>query len=165
MSLQTRLSGIFNQIALDIKQLKTNDGDLSSLPTTNKTNLVASITELYGLLGNAGATIDDNAGNGATSVVWSADKVFDEIEAAKTAVTSALLDGAPAALDTLNELAAALNDDPAFATTLATQINNKVDYSTAQVLTAGQRLQACENIGIGDPETDFLATYIATRDA
>lgn len=38
-----------------------------------------------------------------------------------------LVDSAPAALDTLNELAAALGDDPNFATTIATQIGNKVD--------------------------------------
>lgn len=38
-----------------------------------------------------------------------------------------LVDSAPAALDTLNELAAALGDDPNFATTVATQIGTKVD--------------------------------------
>lgn len=38
-----------------------------------------------------------------------------------------LVDSAPATLDTLNELAAALGDDPNFATTVATQIGGKVD--------------------------------------
>ena len=38
-----------------------------------------------------------------------------------------LVDSAPTTLDTLNELAAALGDDPNFATTVATQIGNKVD--------------------------------------
>lgn len=38
-----------------------------------------------------------------------------------------LVDSAPATLDTLNELAAALGDDPNFATTVATQIGTKVD--------------------------------------
>ena len=38
-----------------------------------------------------------------------------------------IVDSAPATLDTLNELAAALGDDPNFATTVATQIGNKVD--------------------------------------
>ena len=37
---------------------------------------------------------------------------------------ASLLDGAPAALDTLNELAAALNDDPNTIAALTTQINN-----------------------------------------
>ena len=38
-----------------------------------------------------------------------------------------LVDSAPATLDTLNELAAALGDNPNFATTVATQIGTKVD--------------------------------------
>lgn len=43
-----------------------------------------------------------------------------------------LVDSAPTTLDTLNKLAAALGDDPNFATTIATQIGNKADK--AQVL-------------------------------
>ena len=38
-----------------------------------------------------------------------------------------LVDSAPGTLDTLNELAAALGDDPNFATTIATAINSKLD--------------------------------------
>ena len=38
-----------------------------------------------------------------------------------------IVDSAPSTLDTLNELAAALGDDPNFATTIATQIGGKVD--------------------------------------
>ena len=38
-----------------------------------------------------------------------------------------LVDGSPAALDTLKELSAALGNDPNFATTVATQIGQKVD--------------------------------------
>lgn len=38
-----------------------------------------------------------------------------------------LVDGSPAALDTLKELSAALGNDPNFATTVATQIGRKVD--------------------------------------
>ena len=43
---------------------------------------------------------------------------------------SALVDSAPETLNTLNELAAALGDDPNFATTVTTQLGNKVDFST-----------------------------------
>ena len=38
-----------------------------------------------------------------------------------------MVDSAPETLNTLNELAAALGDDPNFATTVATQIGGKVD--------------------------------------
>ena len=40
---------------------------------------------------------------------------------------AALVNGSPETLDTLNELAAALGSDPNFATTIATQMVNKVD--------------------------------------
>jgi len=51
----------------------------------------------------------------------------------KTEVDSAiagLVDTAPEALDTLNELASALGDDPDFATSVATQIGTKADQAT-----------------------------------
>ena len=47
----------------------------------------------------------------------------------QTAVAG-IVDTAPETLDTLNELAAALGDDPNFATTVSTQIGTKLDTST-----------------------------------
>lgn len=46
-----------------------------------------------------------------------------------------IIDGSPAALDTLNELAAALGDDPNFAATVSTQIGLKADKSTTYTKT------------------------------
>ena len=42
-----------------------------------------------------------------------------------------LIDGAPEALNTLNELAAAINDDVSYAATITTALGNKLDSSTA----------------------------------
>ena len=44
---------------------------------------------------------------------------------------SNLVDSAPETLNTLNELAAALGDDPNYATTISTALGNKLDSSTA----------------------------------
>ncbi|QBP29005.1 tail protein [Mycobacterium phage Scorpia] len=44
---------------------------------------------------------------------------------------AAVVDGAPGALDTLNELAAALGNDPNFAATVADQIGTKADKTTS----------------------------------
>ena len=49
---------------------------------------------------------------------------------------ASIVDSAPATLDTLNELAAALGDDSNFATTVATQIGNKVDKVDGKGLSA-----------------------------
>lgn len=159
MSLETKVIALSQAIGADIKLLTAKVGDLTSLPTTAKGSLVAAIIELHGLIGTGGVEIDDVAGNGDTEVTWSADKIFDSIELAKQAVKDSILDGAGAALDTLKELADALNNDPNFSTTIATQISNRVRYDAAQTLTTAQRLQACQNIGIGDPEADFVAAY------
>lgn len=163
MSLETKIIALAQSIGADIKSLKSKDGDLTSLSTTAKGNLVAAINELYSMVGSAGATIDDAAGDGATAVTWSANKIFDAIAAAKAEVQNSILDGAGAALDTLKELSAALNNDPNFAATIALEISNRVRFDAAQTLTAPQRLQACTNIGIGDPEADLVAAYVAAK--
>ena len=51
-----------------------------------------------------------------------------------TAQINNLIDGAPGTLDTLNEIAAALNDDAAAYDTLLSLINAKTDYDSADTL-------------------------------
>ncbi|KPL68053.1 hypothetical protein SZ64_07940 [Erythrobacter sp. SG61-1L] len=51
------------------------------------------------------------------------------------AATAAILDSAPEALNTLNELAAALGDDPAFATTVLNALATKASLTGAETLT------------------------------
>lgn len=172
MSLETRIIALAQAIGTDVKGLNTSQGNLSSLNTTTKTSLVAAINELVLMIGSAGAEINDLAGNGDTDVTWSADKIFDTIEAAKAAVKNDLVAGAGAALDTLNELATALGNDPSFATTIAGEIANRVRFDAAQTLTGIQQAQARTNIGaaaaadvsglitgLGNYDSDYVATY------
>ena len=163
MTMETRLIALAQAIGADIKDVRVKQGDLTSLTTAAKTSLVAAINELKAALESAGAAINDTAGNGATTVTWSADKIFDTIEAAKAAVKSDLTNGAAAALDTLSELAAALGNDPSFAATMATALGNRVRYDDVQTLTAPQQLQACSNIGVGDPAHNFVTDYTAAK--
>ena len=168
MTLEQRLIALAQAIGADVKALLAAQGSLSALTTTAKASLVAAINELKTALDNAGTggvAIDDAAGDGATTVTWSADKIFDAIEVAKTAVKNDLTAGAAAALDTLSELAAALNNDPAFAATIAAEIANRVRYDAAQALSAPQQAQARTNIGaqaaadVGNTDHDFVADY------
>lgn len=76
------------------------------------------------------------------------------------AALAALVNAAPAALDTLNELATALGDDPNFATTVATALSNRLRVDAAQTLDAGQKAQAASNLGLG-----ALAAQNAVTDA
>lgn len=163
MSQELKLIALAQAIAGDVKTLTNRIGDLTSLPTTAKGNIVVAIQEIYTLMGQAGAVIDDAAGNGATSVTWSADKIYDMIELAKAAVKTDLLGGATAAFDTLKELQDLITNDESIVSALATKVGEKVSFAEAQTLTSGQRLQACQNIGIGDPESDLVAVYNAAK--
>lgn len=64
----------------------------------------------------AGATIDDNAGNGDTSVTWSADKSYDELQLKQDVLSEgAFVDGDKTKLDALvglNSLSPSANDVP-----------------------------------------------------
>ena len=83
----------------------------------------------------------------------------DTAQLATTAFVKAALDaligGAPGALDTLNELAAALGDNANFAATITAAIALKaniasvVRHDEAQALTIAQQYQARTNIGAG----------------
>ncbi len=164
MTLIDRVIALAQGMGTSIKVLTDNQGNLSSLNTTAKTNLVDSINELVAATGQPqGAQIDDTATDGANTVVWSADKVYDSILEAKNALKDELIGGAGAAFDTLKELADLFDNNPNFATELSTALNNRVRFDDVQTLTAIQKTQACNNIGIGDPDTDFVAIYNAAK--
>ena len=57
---------------------------------------------------------------------------------------AALVDSSPAALDTLNELAAALNDDADFSTTITTSIGTKADQSSLDTTNTAVGLKASQ---------------------
>ena len=162
MTLEARVVALAQAIGTDVKTLTTAVGSLGSLTTSAKSSLVAAINEIAQAAASA-TGIDDGVTSGAST--WSSNKVSSEISGA----VSGLVGGAGAALDTLKELADALNNDPSFATTLATQIANRVRYDEAQVLTAPQKAQACDNIGAaslvatGDLDRDFAAAYTAAK--
>ena len=158
-TLQARITDLATRMATECKSLRTllnaNGADLSSLTTTQKASLVAAINELKTALDALGTPITISDSTSSTTQVWSSSKVASEITAAKNALTN----GATAALDTLSELAAALGNDANFASTVTTALGYRLRFDTAQTLTTGQKTQACANLGIGEPDTDFVTTF------
>ncbi len=142
MSLQLRVTALANAIATDVKALRAADGNLASLSTTAKTSLVAAINELKSAIDgiDTSSVINDTATSLTTT--YSSTKIASEI----TAAVAAVVDASPGALDTLNELAAALGDDPNFAATISTALSERVGIS-AQSFTGPQQAQARSNIG------------------
>ena len=90
----------------------------SKVPNTRTVNGKALSTNITLSASDVGALPD-------TTVIPSIDGLATETYVDNK--VAGLVDSAPATLDTLNELAAALGDDPNFATTVATQIGEKVD--------------------------------------
>lgn len=158
-TLVVRISDLATRMATECKSLRTlvnaNGADLSALTTTQKASLVASINELKTALDALGTPITISDSTSSTTQVWSSSKVASEITAAKNALTN----GAAAALDTLSELAAALGNDTNFSSTITTALSYRLRFDAAQTLTTGQKTQACANLGIGEPDTDFVTTF------
>lgn len=139
MSLQTRLSDLITALGTDYKQLRTwitgsSSGTLSGLTTTAKTDLVSAINEVKA--GSASpadasetvkgiaelATLAEVAtGTDVLRIVTPAG-VRQERVALKAEILGA---GVPAALDTLDELAAALADDANYAASVTTALAGK----------------------------------------
>lgn len=66
-----------------------------------------------------------------SSASWATVDLTSAINTASAAAVSYLVDSAPQALDTLNELAAALGDDANYASTVTAALGNKLDSSSA----------------------------------
>ena len=91
---------------------------------------------------------DNMASNSATHAASQ-----QSIKAYVDTEVSGLVDSAPGALDTLNELAAAINDDASFSSTMTTALGNRVRADASQSFTTAQKLQARTNIGASAPPT------------
>ena len=161
MTLQANLAAFAAAVGGDIGTLVKNQGVLTTLTTTTKDSLVASINELQASLATQAAkTIIDDT-QSATTTTYSSDK----ITALLTQVKNDIIGGAPSAWDTLKEIADYIAADQTATTAITTALSNRVRFDAAQTLTADQQLQACNNIGIGDPTVDLVAAYTTAKTA
>lgn len=121
-----------------------------------------SITTPVGYTGNSLSTIIDDLqsqinGLGTTTAgliddvvtantsTWSSTKIASEILSAIQGLRTQLIGDAGEALDTIYELAEALQNNSGYITTLLDEVSKAVKF-TAQTLTSGQQIQARDNI-------------------
>lgn len=132
MSIETRITALAQAIGADIKAASDSRGVLTGLTTTAKNSLVSAINELK-------AAVDSTGSGDVTNA---------DLTTAIDNLRTELRGGAGAALDTFDELAAAINDDATFAATLATTLSTKAN-----------------SLDIGNFDRDFTNDYITARDA
>lgn len=159
--------------------LQPRDTDLDNIAALTTTAFgrsfleLANATALTGLVESASATArgvvelatdaEASTGTDTTRAVTPAN-----MKSVLDARFASLVNSAPGLLDTLGEIADALGDDPNFAATMTTALNNRVRVDTAtQGLTALQQSNARTNIDvyskaeIGNVNADFVATFNA----
>lgn len=133
------LSAAFTAAGVDVKGLLAKIGDLGTLTTTQRASLVGALNELKTGI-DAAVKIDDAKTQAGTT--WSSTKINSAINAA----ISALVSGAPEALDTIKEVADAINTNKDAITALQQIAAGHVKFDAAQTLNDTQKQQARENI-------------------
>ncbi|MTD33670.1 hypothetical protein [Paludibacterium denitrificans] len=156
MSLDTKLTLLARALGTDVKSLTAAVGNPAALTTTAKNSLVAAINEVQAALQSTTVINDTSA---STTSTYSSSKMTDLLAQLK----SDILGGASAAYDTLKEIETKLGSDDTALANLLSAVGNRVSFADAQSLTAAQQLQACQNIGIGDPTVDLVAAYNAAK--
>lgn len=143
------------------------DSDLTAIAALTTTAYgrallaLADATALTALLNIASETVRGTvefATNAET--VTGASTTLATHPAGVAAAIAALVDAAPGTLDTLNELAAALGDDPNFATTISTNLAGKQPLDTD--LTAIAALTSAANKGLQSTGAGTWALYDLT---
>ena len=145
--LQDNLEAVFAQIGADVGLSKK---DIIALQTA-----VGAI--------NPTAVISDAAGAGVFDKTWSADKLIAYITAAATQAKDDIINGAPAALDTLLEIANQLAADQTALGSLVLALDAAIRTDIVQTFTDAQKTQAQENMGV--TASTMMASYTAAKAA
>ena len=145
--LQDNLEAVFTQIGTDIGMDKK---DILALQTA-----LGAITPT--------AIINDAAGAGVLDKTWSADKMIAEIAAAMTQAKADIIAGAPAALDTLLEIATQLTADQTALGALVLALDAAIRTDIVQTFTDAQKTQAQINMGV--TADTMMGTYMAAKAA
>ena len=153
-ALATVMGSDIKSLSASVQTALNREGDLATLTTTEKSTLVGALNELKAGLNSVTSTAIDAA---------TAQSMID-------AGIAALVNGAPDALNTLNELAAALNEDQTALDGILQALAKRVRVDAVQNFTDEEKTQGRSNIGaaasadVGDVGTaDFVATYTASK--
>lgn len=148
--LQDNLEAVFTQIGTDVGLSKKDIIDLQTA-----VGAIGAISPT--------AVISDAAGAGVFDKTWSADKLIAYITAAATQAKDDIINGAPAALDTLLEIANQLAADQTALGSLVLALDAAIRTDIVQTFTDAQKTQAQENMGV--TASTMMASYSAAKAA
>lgn len=148
--LQDNLEAVFTQIGTDVGLSKKDIIDLQTA--------VGAISAI-----SPTAVISDAAGAGVFDKTWSADKLIAYITAAATQAKDDIINGAPAALDTLLEIATQLAADQTALGALVLALDSAIRTDIVQTFTDAQKTQAQENMGV--TASTMMSSYTAAKAA
>ena len=148
--LQDNLEAVFTQIGTDVGLSKKD---------------IIALQAAVGAIGaiSPTAVISDAAGAGVFDKTWSADKLIAYITAAATQAKDDIINGAPAALDTLLEIANQLAADQTALGALVLALDAAIRTDIVQTFTDAQKTQAQENMGV--TASTMMASYTAAKAA
>jgi hypothetical protein len=151
-----------------LNELAASIGDDSDFANTVTNNINSSIATHNGETTNVHGISDTSLLETQSGAQAKANAALASAQSYTDSAVSGLVDSAPGALDTLNELAAALGDDANFSTTvtnsLATKINFEIDsqtnYASANAVTTANTLYLITGVDgtylkVGDGSTNY----------
>ena len=157
---------------LDVTGNITVSGTVDGVDIAARNTLFGGLTSSSGVLTNGVTATTQSASDNSTKVATTA--------YTDTAISN-LINGAPAALDTLNELAAAMADDAAFSTTVTNSLATKLPLAGGQITgnitcsgsqtfdgrdlsVDGSKLDGIESGATADQSASEILTLIKTVD-
>lgn len=170
--LATEIGGDMKQVKLDIQANSDKRGVMTALTTTHKATIVGALNELKGGLDNIDlSSIIDDAATGSTTTTLSASAISNLVSNS----VNSIVDGAPAAYDTLKELADYVAADETAASAVTAALAKRVRVDAVQSFTEIEKQTGRENIGAASAaeldtleagvgaygSADFVATYQA----
>lgn len=168
-----------DQTAAEIKSLYESNSNTNEFSDAEQTKLAgietgADVTDATNV-NAAGAVMNSDTSTGSMSFVVDEDNMSSNSpskvptqQSVKSYVdnqVASVVDSAPAALDTLNELAAALGDDANFSTTIATSIGEKLPL-VGGTMTGAIAMSSNKITGLGTPTASTDAStkgYVDTQ--
>ena len=143
---------------VDITGNLTVTGTVDGVDIATRNTLFGGLTSSSGVLSNGVTATTQSAGDNSTKVATTA--------YTDTAIAN-LVDSSPGALNTLNELAAAINDDASFSTTITNSIATKMSLSggtfTGDIVVRNiTPPSGVTNIDIGSSSDTFRNGYFTT---